>query len=89
MEEHAELSDGLLPLLLGDGDDELEADARSVVLEVEGLGPARARYVVGADGMWSTLRRALGVSDGRLYLGEWHAFRQYFTATGPAACGKR
>ncbi len=36
-----------------------------------------ARYVVAADGMYSTVRRLTGV-DGP-HLGEWHAFRQYFT----------
>ncbi|MGH9009098.1 MAG: NAD(P)/FAD-dependent oxidoreductase, partial [Acidimicrobiia bacterium] len=35
------------------------------------------RYVVAADGMYSTVRRLTGV-DGP-HLGEWHAFRQYFT----------
>ena len=37
----------------------------------------RARYVIGADGMYSTVRRLTGVSGP--HLGEWHAFRQYFT----------
>ena len=36
-----------------------------------------ARYVVAADGMYSTVRRLTGV-DGP-HLGEWHAFRQYFS----------
>ena len=36
-----------------------------------------ARYVVAADGMYSTVRRLTG-ADGP-HLGEWHAFRQYFT----------
>ena len=36
-----------------------------------------ARYVVAADGMYSTVRRLTGVSGP--HLGEWHAFRQYFT----------
>jgi geranylgeranyl reductase family protein len=36
-----------------------------------------ARYLVAADGMYSTVRRLVGV-DGP-HLGEWHAFRQYFT----------
>ncbi|MFT7646022.1 MAG: geranylgeranyl reductase family protein [Candidatus Poriferisodalaceae bacterium] len=40
-----------------------------------------ARHVIAADGMWSPVRRHLGLTpDG--YRGEWHAFRQYFTATG-------
>jgi menaquinone-9 beta-reductase len=36
-----------------------------------------ARYVIAADGMYSTVRRLTGVSGP--HLGEWHAFRQYFT----------
>ena len=47
-----------------------------VVVEVEGLGPVGARYAIGADGMWSPLRKALGLATAG-YLGEWHAFRQY------------
>jgi geranylgeranyl reductase family protein len=36
-----------------------------------------ASYVIAADGMWSPVRKMLGLSvDG--YRGEWHAFRQYF-----------
>ncbi len=62
-----------------------------VTLDVEGLGTVTARYAVGADGMWSPLRKFLGVDGddgaGRVpgYLGEWHAFRQYFRGVGPAA----
>jgi geranylgeranyl reductase family protein len=41
-----------------------------------------ARYVVAADGMWSPSRKLLGVDDPG-YLGEWHAFRQYFSDVGP------
>ena len=55
-----------------------------VVLEVDGIGPVHARYVVGADGMWSPLRKHLGVAAPG-YRGEWHAFRQYFTDVGPRA----
>ena len=36
-----------------------------------------ARHVIAADGMYSTVRRLSGASDP--HLGEWHAFRQYFT----------
>ncbi|MBX3285778.1 MAG: geranylgeranyl reductase family protein [Actinobacteria bacterium] len=43
-----------------------------------------APYVVAADGMWSPLRKHLGTAEPG-YLGEWHAFRQYFRNTGPAA----
>jgi geranylgeranyl reductase family protein len=37
----------------------------------------RARQVVAADGMYSTVRRLTGAAG--VHLGEWHAFRQYFT----------
>jgi flavin-dependent dehydrogenase len=55
-----------------------------VELDIEGLGAVAAPYAVGADGMWSPLRKALG-ADSPGYLGEWHAFRQYFTGVGPKA----
>jgi geranylgeranyl reductase family protein len=63
----------------------LEAGGSSVRLEVDHIGPARASYAIAADGMWSTLRKAFGPPEERPYLGEWHAFRQYFSATGPDA----
>lgn len=57
----------------------------TIRLDVDGLGAVAARYAVGADGMWSPLRKALGASDERRYLGEWHAMRQYFTAVDGSA----
>ena len=61
------------------------ADAGTHVdLAVDGLGPVRARYAIGADGMWSPLRKAVGAATPG-YLGEWHAFRQYFRGAGPRA----
>jgi menaquinone-9 beta-reductase len=52
---------------------------------IDGLGTVRACYVIAADGMWSPVRKALGVNQPG-YLGEWHAFRQYVgNVTGPAA----
>jgi geranylgeranyl reductase family protein len=43
-----------------------------------------ADYVIAADGMWSPVRRAVNANIPS-YLGEWHAFRQYFSnVTGPA-----
>ena len=59
-------------------------DDGSITLDVDGIGDVRAAWAVGADGMWSPLRKALGASDPG-YLGEWHAFRQYFSGVGPAA----
>jgi geranylgeranyl reductase family protein len=59
----------------------------SITVAVDGLGAVTARYAIGADGMWSPLRKALGAAgpDEGSYLGEWHAFRQYFGGVGPAA----
>jgi geranylgeranyl reductase family protein len=63
-------------------------DARNeldrIVLEVDGVGVVQARYAIGADGMWSPLRKALDVAEPG-YLGEWHAFRGYFVDVSPAA----
>lgn len=46
--------------------------------------PLTSRYVVAADGMWSPVRRALGLTPSG-YLGEWQAGRQYLADTGPQA----
>ncbi|HET6949057.1 MAG TPA: geranylgeranyl reductase family protein [Acidimicrobiales bacterium] len=56
----------------------------AVVLTVEGIGEVTAPFAVAADGMWSPVRRHLGLAT-PAYRGEWHAFRQYFTAVGPRA----
>ncbi len=53
-------------------------------LEIEGAGRVAAGGVVAADGMWSPLRKALGLAVDD-YRGEWHAFRQYFSGVGPRA----
>jgi geranylgeranyl reductase family protein len=55
-----------------------------VTLEVEGHGTLQARWLVAADGMWSPVRKALGLATPG-YRGEWHAFRQYFAGVGPRA----
>jgi len=59
----------------------------TITLDVDGLGTVVARIAIGADGMWSPLRKALGASEPG-YLGEWHAFRQYFSGVGPAAASQ-
>lgn len=61
-----------------------QVDADAVQLDIEGQGPVRAAYVIGCDGAWSPLRKALGAHQPG-YLGDWHAFRQYFSNVGPAA----
>ncbi len=49
------------------------------------IGRIEARYIVAADGMWSRVRKSLGLGPDR-YLGEWHGIRQYVQeVTGPAA----
>lgn len=44
----------------------------------------RARFVVAADGVYSAVRKALGIGPPR-YRGDWHAFRGYLRASGAAA----
>ncbi len=58
-----------------------------VVVDVEGIGAMHARYAIGADGMWSPLRKHLGAAIPG-YRGEWHAFRQYFSGVGPRAASE-
>jgi menaquinone-9 beta-reductase len=55
-----------------------------VEVEVAEVGTLTAGWVVAADGMWSPVRKHLGL-DTQGYLGEWHAFRQYFSGVGPRA----
>jgi flavin-dependent dehydrogenase len=58
-------------------DDHLQVD-------IENQEPLRCNYLIAADGMWSPVRKSLGLSSTG-YLGEWHAFRQYAcNVTGPA-----
>jgi len=61
--------------------------ADEVDVAVEGVGGLRAGFVVAADGMWSPVRKHLGLATPG-YRGEWHAFRQYFTDVGPRAASE-
>ena len=54
----------------------LTNDGSGVTIRCERAGELRADWLVAADGMWSPVRRSLGLSTAG-YLGEWHAFRQY------------
>jgi geranylgeranyl reductase family protein len=69
----------------GHGFESVEVHTDRVCLWIGGIGPVAARYAIAADGMWSPLRKAVdGIEPG--YLGEWHAFRQYFrNVTGRGA----
>ena len=62
----------------------IDVDDAGATVTVDGMGRIRAATVVAADGMWSPVRRILGLStdDDR---GQWHAFRQYVSNVGPAA----
>jgi geranylgeranyl reductase family protein len=65
-------------VLEGCGFEAIEVEPEQVNTWVGGgVGAVAARYVIGADGMWSPLRKALECAEPG-YLGEWHAFRQYF-----------
>lgn len=67
----ADVLEGVAVTGLDAADDRMTAtleDGRSV----------QARYVIGADGVWSPTRKMLGLGD-RSYRGEFHAFRQYYS----------
>jgi geranylgeranyl reductase family protein len=59
-------------------------DDGGVTCELADQTEVRAPYAIGADGMWSPLRKHLGatVEDHR---GEWHAYRQYFDGVSARA----
>ncbi len=88
-----DLDAALVGLARRSGVEVIEADAmtettidsgRSVRIELASGRTIRSWYAIGADGMWSPLRKAVG-ADRAGYLGDWHAVRQYFTGTGPEA----
>jgi geranylgeranyl reductase family protein len=54
------------------------------VVAVDGGDELTCRFVVAADGMWSPVRKHLGLATPG-YRGEVHAFRQYFTGVAPRA----
>jgi geranylgeranyl reductase family protein len=60
------------------------ATADDVHLTLDDGDVVQARYVVAADGMWSPVRKQLGARQPG-YLGDTHAFRQYFASVGPEA----
>jgi geranylgeranyl reductase family protein len=71
---------------------EATQDADGVTVHVRraddhGTSTLVAGYVIAADGMWSPTRKALGL-DTPGYLGEWHAFRQYFRGVSDAAANE-
>jgi len=63
-----------------------ETDGSNIV-EIDQIGTVECTWVIAADGMWSPVRRALGVAEPG-YRGEWHAFRQYFRCVSPQAASQ-
>lgn len=61
-----------------------DQDAAGIVVSFDGAEPVRTPALVAADGMWSPVRKHLGVAVPG-YRGEWHAFRQYARNVGPLA----
>jgi geranylgeranyl reductase family protein len=86
----ADLDAALLDVARSAGAKVLDGQACTAVTEhddhatvtVEGSGDLQVGWVVAADGMWSPVRKHLGLATPG-YRGEWHAFRQYFTGVGP------
>jgi geranylgeranyl reductase family protein len=89
-----DLDAALVALAAAAGAEVIEGRAISNVASIAGraavgLGLAdgrhvRARYVIAADGMWSPVRKALGLGQAG-YLGDWQAGRQYYGGVGPEA----
>jgi geranylgeranyl reductase family protein len=90
-----DLDAALVELARGAGAKVLDGHACTGVVEgdgevtatVEGVGDVSAAFLVAADGMWSPVRKHLGLAPSG-YRGEWHAFRQYFTDVGPRAASE-
>lgn len=71
-------------ILDGHGFLSLTTHSDHLVAGIENQEPLSCNYLIAADGMWSPVRKSLGLSRPG-YLGEWHAFRQYAgNVTGPA-----
>lgn len=58
-----------------------------VTIDADGIDPIRADYLIAADGMWSPVRKMIGLRMPG-YRGEWHAFRQYWNNVGPRAASE-
>lgn len=74
-------------LMLGRAVTSLDCGSDGLVLGLGGDGGAdrlRCDYVIACDGAWSPVRKAVGAAEPG-YLGDWHAFRQYYSHTSPAA----
>ncbi len=68
----------------GDGVVAVDQQPDRVTVTLESGETVTGAYLVAADGMWSPVRKLVGSATPG-YLGEWHAFRQYFSNVGPGA----
>ncbi len=59
----------------------------AITVSIENMEDITVDYVIAADGMWSPVRKSLGLSTPG-YLGEWHAFRQYISNVSGSASKK-
>jgi geranylgeranyl reductase family protein len=59
-------------------------DGATLAIDLDDGGRVTAPYAIAADGMWSPVRKALGLGPPG-YLGDWSAGRQYFRGCGPEA----
>lgn len=87
-----DLDDALVKMVRGTGISVFESHALQSV-DTSGRGVAvtagdktfSARYLIAADGVWSPTRKLVSAAPESPYLGNIHAFRQYFkNVTGPA-----
>ncbi|MBV6508973.1 MAG: 3-(3-hydroxy-phenyl)propionate/3-hydroxycinnamic acid hydroxylase [Acidimicrobiales bacterium] len=93
--ERQELDNALVELARKEGVDVLDGHACTgasesrdgVVVMAEGVGEIAGGHAVAADGIWSPMRKYLGVHTPD-YRGEWHAFRQYFTNVSDRAASE-
>ena len=60
------------------------AGGQAVALGLDDGRQVRSHFAIAADGMWSPVRKALGLGQPG-YLGDWQAGRQYYTGVGPQA----
>ncbi|WP_419931291.1 NAD(P)/FAD-dependent oxidoreductase [Candidatus Poriferisodalis sp.] len=67
-----------------DGFEDTGAQTSTASVRLSDGDVVRARFVVAADGVYSAVRKALGIGPHR-YRGDWHAFRGYLRASGAAA----
>jgi geranylgeranyl reductase family protein len=66
----------------GRGVTNVTATEAGVTVDLDNGDHLAATYAIAADGMWSPVRRLLGLTPPG-YLGEWQAGRQYLTGAGP------